>query len=154
MDTPSLQKLLDDIRAEIASGNKIQAIKLYRDATGAGLAEAKQAIELIAAGKPPPDGGGPGPLAADAMQRVTELIASGNAIEAIKLFRQAAGVDLKQAKEAVDAMTEAMLQKGEISPEIALSRVRATRRVLLGFALAVALAAGVAAFIMATALRP
>ena len=53
MDTPSLQKLLDDIKAEIAAGNKIAAIKLYRDATGAGLAEAKEAVELIAAGKPP-----------------------------------------------------------------------------------------------------
>ena len=72
MDTPSLQKLLDDIKAEIASGNMITAIKLYREATGAGLAEAKQAVELIAAGKPPPSGAAPS-LAADAMQEVSAL---------------------------------------------------------------------------------
>ena len=59
MDTPSLQTLLDDIKAEIAAGNKIAAIKLYRDATGAGLAEAKEAVELIEAGKPPPSGAAP-----------------------------------------------------------------------------------------------
>jgi len=41
MDAPSLQKLLDDIKAQIATGNKIAAIKLYRDATGAGLSEAR-----------------------------------------------------------------------------------------------------------------
>jgi len=59
VDPASLQKLLDDIKAEIAAGNVIAAIKLYRDATGVGLAEAKGAVELIAAGKPPPSGAAP-----------------------------------------------------------------------------------------------
>ena len=59
VDSVSLQKLLDDIKAEIAAGNMITAIKLYRDATGVGLAEAKEAVELIAAGKPPPSGAAP-----------------------------------------------------------------------------------------------
>ena len=33
------------ITAEIFAGNKIAAIKLYREATGAGLKEAKDAVE-------------------------------------------------------------------------------------------------------------
>ena len=37
------------IRAALARGNKIEAIRLYRAATGAGLAEAKRAVEGIAA---------------------------------------------------------------------------------------------------------
>jgi hypothetical protein len=40
-DASPLQQLLADIRAHIAAGRKIEAIKLYRDATGAGLAEAQ-----------------------------------------------------------------------------------------------------------------
>lgn len=36
---------LDDIRALVAAGHKIEAIKLYRLRTGAGLAEAKSAID-------------------------------------------------------------------------------------------------------------
>jgi ribosomal protein L7/L12 len=36
---------LADIRALAQSGKKIEAIKLYRERTGAGLAEAKTAVE-------------------------------------------------------------------------------------------------------------
>ena len=35
------------INAEIFSGQKISAIKLYREATGAGLKEAKDAVEVM-----------------------------------------------------------------------------------------------------------
>lgn len=35
------------IRHELARGNKIDAIKLMREATGLGLAEAKQAVEAM-----------------------------------------------------------------------------------------------------------
>lgn len=135
MDTPSLQQLLDDIKAQIASGNKIAAIKLYRDATGAGLSEAKDAIELIAAGKPPKTDAAP-TLSDDAMQRVSALVAAGRKIEAIKLYRQAAGVDLKEAKDAVDAL------EGRINPSAVVARAAATRRVLvLGLLITVGLAA-------------
>jgi|WetSurMetagenome_2_1015567.scaffolds.fasta_scaffold158720_2 hypothetical protein len=37
------------IEAAIFAGNKIEAIKLYREATGIGLAEAKQAVETMEA---------------------------------------------------------------------------------------------------------
>jgi ribosomal protein L7/L12 len=37
------------IEAAIFAGNKIEAIKLYREATGVGLAEAKQAVEAMEA---------------------------------------------------------------------------------------------------------
>jgi len=35
------------IEAAIFAGNKIEAIKLYREATGVGLAEAKEAVEAL-----------------------------------------------------------------------------------------------------------
>ncbi|MCX4692497.1 ribosomal protein L7/L12 [Streptomyces sp. NBC_01408] len=38
----------DDVRALLRDGRKIEAIKVYRQSTGAGLAEAKQAVEAIA----------------------------------------------------------------------------------------------------------
>jgi hypothetical protein len=37
----------------LQSGRKIEAIKAYREATGAGLAEAKAAVERLAAGSGP-----------------------------------------------------------------------------------------------------
>jgi len=136
VDAASLQKLLDDIKAEIAAGNMITAIKLYREATGTGLAEAKQAVELIAAGKPPPSGAAPS-LAADAMQEVSALIAAGRKIEAIRVYRKAVGVDLKDAKDAVDAL------EVKINPGAVVTRDAAMRRrlVLTGFLVVAALAA-------------
>ena len=143
MDPASLQKLLDDIKAEIASGNMITAIKLYREATGTGLAEAKQAVELIATGKPPPSGATPSP-SADAMQEVSALITAGRKIEAIKVYRNAAGVDLKDAKDAVDA------REAEINPGAVVARDAAMRRVrgLVVSGLVVAAAVAALAFLL------
>jgi Ribosomal protein L7/L12 C-terminal domain len=39
---------LPGVVAELEQGNKIKAIKTYREQTGAGLAEAKAAVETIA----------------------------------------------------------------------------------------------------------
>lgn len=137
MDTPSLQKLLDDIKAQIAAGNKIAAIKLYREATGAGLAEAKQAVELIEAGKPPPSGAVPTP-SADAMQEVSALLMAGKKIEAIKVYRAAAGVDLKDAKDAVDAL------EARVNPAAVMTRDAAMRRTGRLAVLALLIVAGIA----------
>jgi ribosomal protein L7/L12 len=135
MDTPSLQNLLDDIKAQIAAGNMIAAIKLYRDATGAGLAEAKQAVELIAAGKPPPTGAAPS-LSADAMEQVSALLMSGKKIEAIRVYRTAVGVGLKDAKDAVDAL------EVQLNPAAATTRdaARVRRLVVVAALIVVGLA--------------
>lgn len=39
---------IEAVQAEIAAGNKIEAIKLLREATGLGLKEAKDAVERMA----------------------------------------------------------------------------------------------------------
>ena len=137
----SPQKVLDDIKAEIVAGNMISATRLYRDATGTGLAEAKQAVELIAAGKPPPSGAATS-LAADAMQEVSALIAAGRRIDAIKVYRKAAGVDLKDAKDAVDAL------EARINPAAVVTRAAAMRRRLVVFGLLVVAALAALAFLL------
>ncbi|MEU7600140.1 hypothetical protein AB0B78_02080 [Streptomyces sp. NPDC040724] len=42
---------MDEVRAHIAADRQISAIKTYRQITGAGLAEAKLAVEALAAEK-------------------------------------------------------------------------------------------------------
>ena len=37
----------DEVRAHLAAGRKIQAIKAYREQTGAGLKDAKDAVEAL-----------------------------------------------------------------------------------------------------------
>jgi ribosomal protein L7/L12 len=48
MDKDSFtEEQLNDITSAIIGGNKIEAIKVYRKATGRGLREAKEAVEEI-----------------------------------------------------------------------------------------------------------
>jgi ribosomal protein L7/L12 len=136
--------LLAGIKAEIAAGNKIAAIKLYRDATGAGLAEAKEAIELIAAGKPPKAAGSASQPDDAALQGITDAISAGSLIGAIRLYRTATGVGLKEAKEAIDALAM------QFNPGAVMARdasIRRTQRLALG-ALLTVVAVAVLVFVL------
>jgi ribosomal protein L7/L12 len=134
-DSP-LQELLDGIKAHIAAGRKIEAIKLYREATGAGLAEAKEAIELIEAGKPPKSDATASRGEDQALQSVSDLVLQGRKIEAIKHYRDATGLGLKESKDAVDALER------QINPRAVLARDAAMRRTLRLLVLALAILAG------------
>lgn len=103
---PPGMNLEDECSRELAAHGKLAAIKLYRERTGFGLREAKDAIELIeAAGAPvgalpsvaPAEGN---PTAAE----IGRLVAAGRKIEAIKLYRESTGCDLRAAKSAIDAV--------------------------------------------------
>jgi ribosomal protein L7/L12 len=96
-------ELLARVRNLLAAGNKIEAIKFYRAATGVGLAEAKAAVEAIEVGQVPALGGPPAtPAGPDVLDRVRNLLAAGNKIEAIKFYRAATGVGLAEAKNTVE----------------------------------------------------
>ena len=92
------------IRELLASGNKIAAIKRYREETGVGLAEAKAAVESLEAGGSftervqPED--------SDLTQQIVTLLGKGEKIEAVKMYRDRIRVGLKEAKEAVERIGE------------------------------------------------
>jgi hypothetical protein len=46
-DSEPDQQMIEEITQALASGQKIQAIKLYREATGKGLKEAKEFIDQL-----------------------------------------------------------------------------------------------------------
>ncbi len=112
----------------IEQGQKIEAIKLLREATGVSLAEAKAQIEQLtaeAAGQAVPDAPqAPLDSTSGLPEDVLALAHAGQKIEAIKLLRERTGLGLKEAKERVEAET------GPIS---------STRPALLAIAIAVAL---------------
>ena len=99
----------DKIRELVRHGNKIEAIKIYRGMTGVGLAEAKDAVEALAAGQPvqvsalaaasPDLGNNLEPLA-----EIKRLVQQGNKIGAIKIYREMTGAGLAEAKTAVEAL--------------------------------------------------
>lgn len=99
------------IEDAIAQGNKIVAIKYYRELTGVGLKEAKDAIEACIANpelfiekkkKPLMD-------AQDAGLR--DLIAGGEIEQAAEVYRQFAGVDEYTARAAVEQLHDDLTKR-------------------------------------------
>ena len=105
-----------DILELIEAGQKIRAIKLAREHLGMGLAEAKAFVEglqdELKAGRTPgaeafrrapaPAGPSPGPAADHFDHELDSLLRARKKIDAVKLYRQRAGGDLKDAKDAVE----------------------------------------------------
>jgi ribosomal protein L7/L12 len=109
--TAPLMPIDDDLESRVRSlmdeGQKIEAIKLYRERTGAGLKDSKDAVEAIGRGQGPPSRQDD----RDFRDEVLSLLEQGQKIGAIKLFRERTGVGLKEAKDAVEAM-----QRGQATP--------------------------------------
>lgn len=91
------------ILAEVKGGNKIAAIKLCREATGMGLAEAKAWLEKL---ETSPDAQLAPTSEAGALSSVADLLFTGRKIDAIKLYREQVkpGAGLKESKEAVEQL--------------------------------------------------
>jgi ribosomal protein L7/L12 len=85
------------------AGEKIAAIKLYREQTGAGLAEAKTAVEGLLEGTAPP-ARRPAPAADES--EVRRLAKAGQLIQAIKLHREITGLGLAESKAAVERLRD------------------------------------------------
>jgi ribosomal protein L7/L12 len=91
----------------VADGQKIEAIKLVREATGAGLAAAMQIVEALEQGKPIPL-----VLVQRAAARaagdvhvpddVRDVALAGDRIRAIHLLRERFGLGLKDGKDLLD----------------------------------------------------
>jgi len=102
-----------DIDLLLQQGRKIEAIKLYRERTGVGLAEAKEAVEAMATGQEPPAGR---TIDSAWEAELISLLERGQKIEAIKLYRQRHDVGLKGAKEAVEALAAGHGITGQSGP--------------------------------------
>ena len=101
---------MQEIEEHLREGSKIAAIKAYVDATGVGLREAKEAVENMQRDLPmdstrdvvQPKAGQSMPESAAA--EITEALFAGEKIHAVKVYREAMGGGLKDAKHAVDAL--------------------------------------------------
>jgi ribosomal protein L7/L12 len=87
--------------ALLGEGQKIMAIKLYRERTGVGLRQAKEAVEAIERGEPLTI---PETVDESFERELIGLLQHDQKIEAIKLYRERTGVGLKEAKDAVEAI--------------------------------------------------
>jgi ribosomal protein L7/L12 len=93
------EPLPPDVVAAMNASNKVEAIRLLRDHTGLGLAEAKNAVESgYVKAKPQDVRTLPNQLPAEALTALQQ----GHQIEAIRIVREKFGIDLKAAKDVVD----------------------------------------------------
>ncbi len=111
MTRPISNEDLEPIRAAAVAGKKIEAIKLYRQASGVGLAEAKKAVEALAAGRS--INAAPMESASnDDINAIEAAVFAGEKIQAIRLYRDTTGEGLKESKDFIDAL-EAELRRTE-----------------------------------------
>jgi len=95
---PELEKQIQNL---LEQGKKIEVIKRFREKTGAGIKEARDAVEAIEMGRPLSP---PARVDESFQSELTELLQNGKKIEAIQRFREATGAGLKEAKDAVEAI--------------------------------------------------
>lgn len=109
------QDLAQRLGELVVGGEKIAAIKLLREATGMGLAEAKAVIDAVERGErlpplaqravPPPETSRAADSGGDELPtEVRRLAEAGNRIHAIKLLREQRGLGLKEAKDLLDRL--------------------------------------------------
>lgn len=90
----------DDILPLVAQGDYLDAARLLQSRRGVSLDEAAAEIDRLRGDITPLD---PASAVDPITPEIAAAIRSGRKIEAIKLYRQAHGVGLKEAKDAVDA---------------------------------------------------
>ncbi|MGY0504826.1 hypothetical protein [Luteimonas sp. e5] len=125
------------VRERIAAGDRIGAIKLYRQQTGASLRDGHDVIRWHehhphASPAPPQEPAEVPPAAASAepSPEVRRLIAAGERIAAIKLYRQQTGASLRGAHQVIkqherdpQPLSEAELAQAQPEPEAPASTV-------------------------------
>jgi hypothetical protein len=104
----------EQVRDWVAQGNKIQAIKRYRELTGAGLKDAKDAIDYLFLHPDAPD------KLKEKIRRLElddsglrDLIEEGRTDEAVEVYRKFAGVDEYTARDAIDQLAREVKDKDE-----------------------------------------
>jgi ribosomal protein L7/L12 len=104
---------VQQIHGYIHNQQLIHAIKLYREATGVSLAEAKDAVEAMARGEAikPPSGvrDYDNPILDG---RIKSMLSKGQKVEAVRIYREEYGIGLKEAKDAVDRIEASMRSSG------------------------------------------
>ncbi|HEX6984996.1 MAG TPA: ribosomal protein L7/L12 [Planctomycetaceae bacterium] len=102
-DAPDLET---ELLGLIDRGELLAAVKRYREATGAGLKEAKDAIDALQATRRLDADLRPRPGGTDSAleDELLDLLSRGDKIAAIKVYRKRTGAGLKEAKDAVEAL--------------------------------------------------
>jgi ribosomal protein L7/L12 len=101
VDPAASDRLQEEILTLLTSGQKLEAVKRFKNSFQVSLAEAKQAIDHLEAGQLPVSSASP---AGDDPDNIAELVRQGKKLVAIKDYRARHGCSLQEAKEQVEAI--------------------------------------------------
>jgi outer membrane protein assembly factor BamB/ribosomal protein L7/L12/DNA-directed RNA polymerase subunit RPC12/RpoP len=106
---------LDEIRRLVSGGNIEEAVKRFRDLYQVDDEEARQAVQAIQGGWTASFSSGGTQSAAEltqAMQKIQSLLANGDKLGAIKVYRETFDSSLERAKNAID-----LIQNGQMNQD-------------------------------------
>jgi ribosomal protein L7/L12 len=154
------QEEIDRLGEMIFAGQKIEAIKAYRDLAGLSLLESKQFIDLLEKqlrdanptffqnpySTAKPRRPSLGNMPEEDAKKMTDFIFAGQKIAAIKMYKEATGLGLKESKDVIDALEK---QLREECPENFTHAAKTGCSVVLAGGVLLALAAGAMAAVWA-----
>ncbi len=113
--------VLDEIRHLAVNGNLIDAIKKYRQVYGAGLREAKEAVEALQAGRmasPSAPGMPPPEELTKIIEEVQRLLTDGHKSDALRVYREKYDVSMARAEYAIEQIQagQSILQEVGFDP--------------------------------------
>ena len=95
---------LNEIRSAAAT-SKLQAIKIYKELTGASLSESKQFVESLDNAKQS-DGTNDSGLSDEVMDKVLDELSAGKKVAAIRLYRNHTGKTLIESRAFIEDLAE------------------------------------------------
>jgi ribosomal protein L7/L12 len=98
-----VRSLTGELLRLLASGKKLEAVKYYKDHTGASLVNSKNAVETLERGGSLPGMDGQD-SEAEFTSELRSLLQQGRKLQAVKLYKDRTGVSLMDAKNAVEAI--------------------------------------------------
>ena len=101
--SPAME-LAAGIRDMLEEGRKDEAVEVYQKFAGVDLYTAKDAVDEIERTMRLADQPGNPALSAADETELRDLLARGNTIGAVKLYRERTGLGLKESKDAVDTL--------------------------------------------------
>lgn len=119
------QENSNSISELILAGQKIEAIKAYKEITGMGLRESKEFIDDLEAqlrrdypdfpqnlaSAPRPHRPSMGNIPEEDAKKMTDFIFAGQKIAAIKMYKEGTGLGLKESKDVIDALEKQLREE-------------------------------------------
>ena len=94
---------IETIRLELQAGRKLNAVKLYKQWTGSSLVAAKNYVENLPAGTATVSWDKD--LDGKQIDEILDAIQAGSKLKAVKLYKEATGVRLKESKKFIERLT-------------------------------------------------